>query len=130
MIRINRLLKAFLITSLVFILYIFTINIVAQTMYFYESSQEVLSEQEISQGFNQEIGFSDKVSVSVTRHRSYGTIKEFQDGGKNINTLSLYNLFNIPLNVNGFNFMILHIIAFILLIYVFYYTGLKEVKSE
>ena len=70
------------------------------------------------------VGFSESVSVSVTKPRFYGTIYET---GK-ISNLDFFNLFNIPIKVNGTNWSYAHLIALMSLI-IFIKIKFKEEKK-
>lgn len=58
------------------------------------------------------MGMSDSVTVSVKRIRWYGEINEFD----NRVYLDLFKIVRIPIKVNGFNLLILHIVFFSMLI--------------
>ena len=53
------------------------------------------------------VGFADKVSVSVKRPRIYGTIYETEK----ISELSVFNIFPLPIKVNGSSWVYVHLIA-------------------
>ena len=100
----------FLVIIFVIVIYILSINLFASLINFSSQSQSLSS----MFGSSSEviIGFSESVSVTVTRERFYGTI--IINNG--MEYLYLFNLITLPKKINGYGFMIFHIIFLIILI--------------
>lgn len=104
-------LKKILILIGIFIFYIVLINMFASIDVIPNSSQE--NEQNIKDdGTIIDIGMGEDVSITVTRHRFYGTIIE----SENSSYLYLLNRIRLPLIVNGINYILFHILFVILYI--------------
>ena len=76
------------------------------------------------------IGLNDKVDVTVTRKRLYGTIIE--SSGRETKSITLYflNFLAIPLNANGKSFFLIHIIFIVFLAFLLYITIKKARKND
>lgn len=72
-----------------------------------------------------EVGFSDKVTISVKRVRWYGTINE-ED---NLSTLRLFNMAKLPIKVNGTSLTYLHLGVLIIGLFTLYKLN-KSKKEE
>ena len=115
-----------IIICFVIVIYIISINIFASLINF--SSQQQTIRSMISGGFNVRVGFSDSVSVMVTRNRWYGEI--IINNGEAY--LYLFNLIKLPHKIQSYNFIIFHIIFLITLILfiILIFTKKKVYKEE
>ena len=100
-----------IISAIVFLfLYIIIINIWAYTTL--EETSQLIDEQQsiLDSGTTIKLTTSDSTSVSIKRPRWYGTI--FESNGSSM--VKLFNFISLPLDVNGFNYAVIHILVFIL----------------
>ena len=94
----------------VIVIYIFSINLFASLINF--SSQQQSISNVISSGLIVVVGFSDSVSITVTKKRWYGEI--IINNG--IEHLFLFNLIKLPKKIQSYNFVIFHLIFLVTLI--------------
>ena len=119
--------KKTLITSIigliVLILYILIINFYSNnpnifdniTTTTYETSGDIVI-----------VGVQDKVEISIIRPRIYGTILENSDSKK----LYLFDIFPIPLTINGFNFIFIHLIVLIIIFFSVFIALILDLKKR
>ena len=90
-----------------------------------DSSSYINESGEIVYGMNEKISFGDSVSVSITRNRWYGTIYELVERSD----VHLFNLVNLPLKSENFDYRFIHLIFVIFLGFLFLYGIPKKTKS-
>jgi len=118
----------FIVGSLIILLflYIFIINLIYSTSFSDFIKNNFTNQQENS--FEENIGISDSVSVTIERSRWYGKII-IQDKNKE---LYLFGFLKIPLEKNETNYSISHLIfisiwSLILIITLIFHFALKDI---
>lgn len=69
--------------------------------------EQIRYENTVNGGADVNVGFMDKVSVSVMRPRWYGKIYEVDKRSD----LKVFNLFNLPIKVNGTSWVYTHLVV-------------------
>lgn len=108
----EKMIKYSLILIGVIISYIVLINFVAIITQFGGFAYADNIEQSDS-GQGVRVGVGESVSVSVQRNRWYGRIIENVGDDNSISYIYLFNFLRLPLIINKFNFIYVHILALI-----------------
>jgi len=101
----------------VLLAYLFLVNAVADFLVQSPLAQTFSSgsSEESSSSFDVKIGMSDQVSIKVERQRFYGKIIETAFGDHKILFLYLFNFLKLPIQVDTFHFLYVHVAMIILL---------------
>ncbi len=86
--------------------------------------------QESNGGGDVRLGIGDKVDVTVTRNRWYGTIVENSGEKTRLATLYFLNFIALPLNVNGTSFFLVHLIFLVLVVISSFFISKKMKRSD
>jgi hypothetical protein len=96
---------------IIIILILFYLSFVNLSSYLVYNNRESVINDNINNGEGVNVGFSDKVDVSVRKERWYGVIIENINNNYNLNYLYLFNFIKLPINVNGVNWVWYHLIV-------------------
>ncbi len=126
-----------IISGVVLLLYIIGINFVAVVLANDFSSNTIFDNTSESEGFGQvQLGVSDKVDVTVTRHRFYGKVVENYYASGSIGYLYIFNWIKMPMIINGTDMIYIHL-SFLALLFVVWaiivfldVTGDKKTNSN
>ena len=122
--------KRFLILILAIvalIIYIILANMIAYNLYAKSTSSDN-SENSIETG-DVKLGVSEKIDVTVTRKRWYGTIIENSGQDTKLSNLYLFNIIKIPINVNNHSLYWINLI-FLIIITLYTLTALKIARKR
>jgi len=116
-----------LILLMIIFFYLLLINLIAQVIYFVGVSNTFEQETHYKEGGGLRLGVSDRVDVSIVRKRWYGTMIESYTKDKKSSFLFLFNIVKLPLYINNFNFLYIHLIFS--LIFIFLIVLIKILKG-
>ena len=115
--------KKIIFFIIMIVIYLILINFVSFTLFNYNLDSKNIFQENIDNEIGK-VNFNDNVDIFVKRNKLYGSINEKISDKNNLSILTiLFGFVNIPLNVNHFSLVWIHLLFLFLLFFIFLKGG-------